>query len=171
MTEEIKRILKSIKGRVIAFGFKTDKFERILELNKNITSFDVLNEVSRKKEKIFGRSKKVNIKDLRKKYKKKGIDVIILNVDEMNKFMTYLIKETVYIGKRLYLYGCKESVLSTLKKYKRYNVTYEEVDFKDNLLVKLDISNGKNNKIKDSLYIIKDRTNDFLNMLTDFLTS
>lgn len=171
LTEEIKRILKTIKGSVVAFGFKTDKFEKILELNKNITSFDVLDEVSRKKEKLFGRSKKIGIKDLKRKYKKKGVDIIIINTDIMDKHLIYLIKETIYIGKLLYIYGNKEKVLKALTKYKRYNITYEEVDFKENLLVKIDISKSKNNKFKDNLYILKDKLTEFLNLLTDFLTS
>lgn len=171
MTEEIKRIIKNLKGRVIAFGFKADKFEKILELNNNITSFDVLNEISRKKDRKKGRQNKINIKDLRKKYKKKQVDFIIMDVVAMKKHLTYLIKETIYIGKTIYLYGSKEEAINTLNKYQRYDITYKETDFKDNLLIKIDISKSKNNKIKDNYYIFKDRVNEFLNVLTDFLTS
>lgn len=172
MTEELKKIIKSLNGRVLAFGFKLDKFEKIVDLNKNITSFDVLDELIRKKNKLFGRNKTILISDLRKKYKRKNIDDIILNVDSMDKYMIELVKETIYIGKKnVYLYGKKALVEETLNKYRRYNINYQVFDFKDNEIVRINIENSKNNYFKDKYYVIKDKVSKLTDYLIDFLTS
>lgn len=172
MTEELKRIIKSLSGRVLAFGFKLDKFENIVNLNRNITSFDVLDEVSRKKNSIFGRKKTIYISSLRKKFKNKNIDNIIINVDSMNKHLIELVKETIYIGKKnVYLYGTKTLVEEALNKYKRYNITYKNVDFKDNEIVIIDIEKSKNNYFKDKYYMFTDKLSKITDYLIDFLTS
>ena len=41
MVEEIKKILKSLEGTVVAFGFKGEKFSSILNSNNKIISFDI----------------------------------------------------------------------------------------------------------------------------------
>lgn len=172
MIEEIKRIIKSLEGSVIAFGFKTDKFKTILNSNKKITSFDVLDEISKKNKKQKGKQKTINISDLRKKYKKKKINTILIDVDTMNKYMIYLIKETIYIGKeKIYLFGSKENVKKYVNKYERYNVVTLEKEYNEKIIARIDIVNAKNNLIKDKLYIVKDKINEFLSLITDILTS
>lgn len=172
MIEEIKRIIKSLNGRVLAFGFKLDKFENIINSNKNITSFDVLEELSRKKDKKLGRKKTILISSLRKRYKKKNIDNIILNVDSVEKHIIDLIKETIYIGKiNVYLYGKKSLVEETLKKYQRYNITYNSIDFIDNEIITINIEKSKNNYFKDKYYVIVDKALKVFDVLTDFLAS
>ena len=172
MIEEIKKIIKSLEGSVIAFGFKTDKFKTILNSNSKITTFDVLDEISKKQKKQKGKTKTININNLRKKYKKKKTNTILIDVDAMKKYMIYLIKETIYIGKdTIYLFGTKENVEKYLNKYKRYNITTNQKQYNEKLIVEIDIKNTKNNIIKDKLYIIKDKLEDFLSLLSDILTS
>lgn len=171
MIEEIKKIIKSLEGKVVAFGFKTDKFESILKSNKKILSFDVLDEISKKNKKKFGKNKSIYITDLRKKYKKNKVDYILIDVDIMDKHMIYLIKETIYIGKNIYLFGSKNKVNYYLNKYKRYNINYKKSAFADKNIIYIDIKNAKNNLIKDKIYLIKDKIELFINMLSDALTS
>ena len=172
MIEEIKKIIKSLEGSVVAFGFKTEKFSSILNSNDKITTFDVLEGIAKKRKNKKGKQKTININSLRKKYKKKKINTILIDVDVMDKYMIYLIKETIYIGKdKLYLFGSKENVEKCLIKYKRYNILSEEKEYNNKLIVKVDISKSKSYKIKDKLYIIKDKIDIFLAMITDILTS
>ncbi|MDD3186915.1 MAG: hypothetical protein PHD02_00360 [Bacilli bacterium] len=171
MIEELKRILKNISGRVVALGFRTEKFEKILTVNTNITSFDTLNEISKKENKIFGKKKKLSIDKLRKKYGKKNIDVVIINSDAMTKYISYIIKETIYIGKKdLYIYGNKENNYEFLKKYKRYKIITEEMGYKDNSIIKLDISKSKVNRVKEKIYLVIDFFDKILEMIRELLT-
>jgi len=172
VTEEIKKIIKSLEGNVVAFGFKGEKFSSILNSNPKIISFDILDEISKKRNKQKGKQKTITINKLRKKYKKKNIDTILIDVDVMNEHMIYLIKETIYIGKNnLYLFGTEENVRNNLNRYQRYNIKSEEKKYNKNLVVKIDITNSKNNKFKDKYYILKDKINIFLSLIRDILTS
>lgn len=172
MIEEIKKIIKSLEGSVVAFGFKTEKFKSILNSNNKITTFDVLDQITKKTSKEKGKSKRISIDSLRKKYKKKRVDTILIDVDAIDKYMTYLLKETIYIGKdKVYLFGTKEKVEKYINRYKRYNISLEQKEYSNNLITKINISNSKNNFFKDKFYILKDKTNDFLSLLTDILTS
>lgn len=172
MIEEIKKIIKSLEGSVVAFGFKTEKFNSILNSNAKITTFDVLDGITKKRKEEKGKQKTININSLRKKYKKKRINTILIDVDVMDKYMIYLIKETIYIGKdKIYLFGSNENVEKYLTKYKRYNIISEEKEYNNKLIAKIDITGAKNKKIKDQLYIIKDKLDSFLAIITDILTS
>ena len=62
MTEEIKKIIKSLEGNVVAFGFKGEKFSSILNSNPKIISFDILDEISKKRNKQKGKQKTITIK-------------------------------------------------------------------------------------------------------------
>ncbi|MEG0826471.1 MAG: hypothetical protein RR404_03265 [Bacilli bacterium] len=172
MNEQLKKIFKLIEGKIVIFGINLDKYTKIIETNHKITSLDVLENISTKKNKKHGKQRQILIKNLRKKYKKSKIDVIICNVDEVKKHLIYLIKETIYIGKKdVYLYGSKELVNDTLDKYKRYNISYKVLEFDKKTIIKIDISNVKTNKIRDNFYLIKDKLTNVLNIVTDILTS
>ena len=67
MVEEIKKILKSLEGTVVAFGFKGEKFSSILNSNNKIISFDIMDEISKKNKKESSKSKKIDLTDLRRK--------------------------------------------------------------------------------------------------------
>ncbi len=172
MVEEIKKILKSLEGTVVAFGFKGEKFSSILNSNNKIISFDIMDEISKKNKKESSKSKKIDVTDLRKKYKKNKVNAILIDVDVMNRYMIYLIKETIYIGKsNVYLFGNKDKVDYYLNKYKRYNINFKTNLYNDNMIAYINISSAKNNVLKDKFYLLKDKLELFINMLSDILTS
>lgn len=70
MVEEIKKILKSLEGTVVAFGFKGEKFSSILNSNNKIISFDIMDEISKKNKKESSKSKKNRCDCLRKNTRK-----------------------------------------------------------------------------------------------------
>lgn len=171
MTDELKSILKKIEGKVVVFGINLNKYIKMLEINDKITFIDILEDISKSKTKIKGKTNTIYINQLRKRYKKHNIDVIICNVDTIENNLINLIKETIYIGKRnIYLFGTKEKVLEALKKYQRYNITYEILDFNEKIIVKIDNSKAKNNFFKDIYYLIIDKIKKLLNLITDILT-
>lgn len=172
MIEELKRILKSLEGRVVAFEFKAEKFNSVLNSNRKIITLDILDGVSKKVKKEKGKNKKISISSLCKRYKKNKIDTILIDTDVMDELMIYLIKETIYIGKKdLYLFGKKETVIHYLQKYKRYAITYDEKYFKDKAIVKINIFQAKNNKVMDKLYFLKDKIEQFIDLISNVLTS
>lgn len=164
-------MIKSLDGRVVAFGFKIDKFKSVLNSNNKILSFDVLNGITKQKGKVKYKDKTINIEKIRKIYKKKSIDYILIDVDIIDKYMIYLIKETIYIGKKLYLFGNAKKVEYYIKKYKRYNIDVENKNVGNNKISKINIKNAKNNKIKDKIYIIKDKAENIIQLLSDALVS
>ena len=110
--------------------------------------------------------------DLRKKYEKNKVNAILIDVDVMNRYMIYLIKETIYIGKsNVYLFGNKDKVDYYLNKYKRYNINFKTNLYNDNMIAYINISSAKNNVLKDKFYLLKDKLELFINMLSDILTS
>ena len=96
----------------------------------------------------------------------------MINVDVMDHYMIYLIKETIYIGKNtLYLFGNKDKVNYYLNKYRRYKISYDLKEYNNNMIAYIDITKAKNKKIRDRLYIFSDKIESFVNLLIDVLTS
>ncbi len=171
MIEELKKVLKDIEGRIIAFGFRTEKFESIINSNKKIISLDVFDEISKKTSLFHSKSKKIKIKRLRKIYKKKNVDYVIINADEFLKYTYDLVIETIYIAKKVYIFGSDINVKKFMIKYKRYNISCVEKRIVDNTLCKLDVENVKNNPIKEYLYKIKDKFAGAIDFVVEVLTS
>ncbi len=168
---KIYDISKVVSGDVLGIGVD-EKISEILEQNDRVLNCNLLNSYSKidnktnaKKEKL----KKIRIKKLRKVFKKKKIDFIICNIDEIKKYMKTFVKDSIYINRNiLYIYNLtdEEYKKEIIKKYKRYNTKIEEID-KETL--KIDNSNAKTNIIKDSFYLIQDTLTSLFNIISDLL--
>ncbi len=186
MEKELIKIIKKLNGSVLALGLSTDLIVKLQE-NMNILDLDTINLTHKKKGEINSRtkidekkleaydtkykiqrlkSKKINIKKLRKLYNKKKTDYIICNYEEIKKYMRYFIKDSVYINsKTLYLYGISNKEVNTIiKKYKRYDVLIKPTIKNDYFILEIDNTNSKNS-IKDILYFIGDT----IESITDFI--
>ena len=80
------------------------------------------------------------------------------NMNEMFNYYKYFIKDSIYLNNnKLYLYFDKNIDKELIiKKYKRYNVIIEEVEYKNSYLLIIDNTNSKSNLLKDIIYFIKD---------------
>ena len=169
---KIYDIAKLVSGNVLGIGVN-EKISEILEQNDRILNCNLLNSEVRitqqgKKE----RQKKISVKKIRKIFKKKNVDFIICNIEEMKKYLKTFIRDSIYINKDiLYIYNIKDNELKEdlIKKYKRYNTTIEEIKDKDNIILKIDNKNSRTNKIKDIKYTIIDTFISLFNLISDLL--
>ena len=176
MNKELIKIIKKLSGSVLSIGLD-DELNLSLENNDKIEELDEINLISKKKgsiktnKKIKLKSKKINIKKLKKIYNKKKTNYIICNYEVMKKYMRYFIKDSVYINnKLLYLYGISiKDTKSIIKKYKRYNVLIKPIENKDYFIIEIDNTNSKNNIFKDILYFISDTLELVSDLIGDFL--
>lgn len=168
---KIYDIAKVVSGNVLGIGVD-ENISGILEQNERVLNCNLLNSFSNTKntkEENKQRLKKIRIKKLRKVFKKKKVDFIICNIDEIKKYIKTFVKDSIYINKEiLYIYNLndEEYKKEIIKKYKRYNTKIEEID--DSTL-KIDNSKAKTNIIKDSFYIIIDTLISIFNMISDLL--
>ena len=58
-----------------------------------------------------------------------------------------------------------------IKRYKRYNVSVDIKEFKENILLILDTSNTKFSKIKNKFYYISDTAYNFIDFISNILVS
>lgn len=159
--KKLEYLLKNAEGRVLGIGL-SKQVVSMLEKNKQIVYCDLLNSFE-KKVKTKGKKEKLfYIKDLRKKYKKNNLDLIIVNYDEVKKYIKTFIRDSVYICKgHIYIYNADESI----NKYLRYNAKISRDE-----LIAIDVSNAKTNFIKDKIYYVVDTTETLIDYISDFLT-
>lgn len=176
LINDLKNICKEISGNVITIGidYKTvldelDKNEKIVNLYS--MQFNGKKR-SKKKEKGKKRDKIVSIKKIRKIFKKKRIDYIICNIEDINRFLRTFIRDSVYINKeKLYIYGSKNNIDLELieKRYNRYNVTINITEYDKDVLVEIDNTKAFNNALKDIFYNVVDILYSIYNAIGDLL--
>ena len=173
--KKIYDITKCVSGNVLGIGVDI-KILKILEKNERILNCNLLNsevEITKQQKKIKKqRTKKIRIKKLRKKFKKKKVDFIICNIEEIKKYLKTFISDSVYINSNmLYIYNITDEDLKKelIKKYKRYNTIIEEIKDGNDTILKIDNKNSKTNKIKDLIYLIIDSLTLLFNLISDLL--
>ena len=175
MENEIKKIIKKLSGSVLSIGLSENLLselnnnDKILELDE--IGFNDSKKGSIKTAKKVKKRKRINIKKLRKIYKKKGTNYIICNYEIIKKYMRFFIKDSVYINnKKLYLYGTSiKEVKQIISKYKRYNVLVKNTENKDYFVLEIDNTSSKNNIFKDFIYFIIDTFELVSDLIGNFL--
>lgn len=177
LISELKKICVNFSGNVLTIGLDFSTVENVLEKNNKIFNSYCMSFNGKKKTKKFEngrRGKTVSIKKIRKIFKKKRIDYIICNIEDINRFLRTFIKDSVYINKNmLYIYGPKKDIdLEMLeKRYGRYNTKIEVLEFEKEILITIDNSKSKNNIFKDFFYNISDLGYSLVNLIGDLLIS
>lgn len=178
MYKYLLEIIKKIEGNIISIGlddkllsgFNKNEKVNVYTIDSINTTFGILPTKKRK----TNSGKIISIKKLYKYFKKKSIDYIICDYKEIDKYLKYYIKDSVYLNnKTIYLYGKKEDIDTELliKRYKRYNAKIEIKEFKDNILLIIDSSNTKISKIKNKLYYISDTFYNIIDFISNILVS
>lgn len=171
---KIYDITKCTSGNVLGIGVD-EQITEILEQNNLVTNCNLLNSYTKEtnqKPTKKQRLKKIRIKKLRKVFKKKKVDFIICNIEEIKKYLKTFIKDSIYINKdMLYIYNINDEELKQelIKKYKRYNTIVEEIKDENTTILKIDNKNSKTNIIKDTIYLIIDTLTQLLNIISDLL--
>ena len=158
-------VIKKLSGNVVGIGLD-DKLVKEIEKNNLITNCNLLDSYTKKEKKLKGiKGKTINIKKLRKVFKKKKVDYIICNYSVLEKYLITFVSDSVYINlKKIYFYNIKETDV-LIKKYKRYNTIIKNT--KEYL--EIDNSNSKTNKFKDIYYTTIDFINRIIEIIGDIL--
>ncbi len=177
--KKILEDIKSFKGNVLCICVDDEKITKDLFNNKNIGLY----ELSRNSEKkILSKNKKlkdkngksIKIKKFRKFFKKKSIEYILIDLNNIFDFYKYMASNSIYVcRKKIYLYGNSDYLTAkdVAKKFERYNTTIEKIQDGNNYLVIVDCSKAKYNFFKEKLYLVVDSIYNFGDLISYFLTS
>ena len=162
---KLKKIIKDLNGNVLGIGLD-EKLTNLIEKNDKIIECNLLNSYIKGKFKRSFFKKTIKIKKLRKVFKKKKVNYIICNYDEIFKYLNTFVKDSIYINKnKLYFYGNIDINLLKLK-YGRYNTKINIIDKK---IIEIDNSLAKNNFFKDNYYRFIDFKNHLVEIIGDIL--
>lgn len=177
MKENILKEIKSMKGALLGIGIDDATMLDAIEENKKIDLCYILSsggKTENKKFKLYkrGRTKKINIKKIRKYFRKKSIDNILCDYKVIKKFYRSFVPNSIYINKgKLLIYGDIKELDKIKEKYERYTNDIKIEKNNKTFLLIINNEKAKTNMIKTNYYKIKDTFSDAIDYLTDFLTN
>ncbi len=169
MNKELKRKIESFEGTVLGVGLE-EEWKREIEKNLHILTADFLDQEvafsKGKKEKKKG--KKVDIRDLKKHFKRK-VDYLLVHQETILKYEKTFIPDSLRITKKqIIIYGENKELL---KKYEQFQkVTLLKVE-KQTFLAQLDMENYTPSKAKEWRYYLKEIFYCFIDEMADFLSN
>jgi hypothetical protein len=169
-----KKENKLFKGKVLAF-FIYDELKKDIEKNDNITEGFNLDNKEQKtdKKRSFGfGSKKINVKKLKKAFKKNSYDYIIINMNPVLKYKKYILKDSLYIAeKAIYIYGTDLDYEDYIDYFSNYKVVIEKEIKNKEFVLKVDVSKVKINFLIVFINSAKNGFNKSINILGDYLVN
>lgn len=177
MKENILKEIKNMKGSLLGIGIDDTSMLDAIENNDNIDLCYILSNGGKSKNKKFklfrkGRTKKINIKKLKKHFRKKSIDNVLCDYKVIKKFYKSFVPNSVYINKgKLLIYGNIKELDKIKEKYERYTNDIKIEKTNKSFLLIINNKKIKTNIIKTNYYKVKDTFNDALDYLTEFLTN
>ena len=174
MNKKILEIINNLKGSLLGIGLNDDQLLNAIEKNDEIHTCYLLTNISKTGKKFSmtkrGKNKKINIKKIKKHFKKKSLNTIICNFDIIKWFQRSFVPNSVYLNNgMLYIYGQKEELENLKLKYQRYTKDINIEKAGDKYIMKINNQNTKNNFFKDTLFKIKDFGSDITELITDIL--
>lgn len=175
MKEKIIEEIEKMKGSLLGIGINDEIILNKIEDNDKINLCYILSNGGKEKNKKFkllkkGRNKKVNIKKLKKYFRKKSIDNIICDYNVIKRFTRSFIGGSIYINKeKLYIYGSINDLNQLKEKYEKYTKMIELIKNNKSFLLIINNQKAKSNIFKDGIYKIIYILSDGLEYLTDLL--
>ncbi len=165
---ELKEIIKVMNGKLLLIGNYSNKLKEIIDNNENILFCDELtsNVVDGKGK---GKTKRLNIKKIKKHYKKNKINNTIVNFEEVKEYKNTFVKDSTYITKGNIIVIDKNSDETIFNMYKRYTKDIKIINCLDGKIFVINSSKAKNNKIKDMYYFIHDLIIDIFDTIGNLL--
>lgn len=170
----LEKIIVNINGKVVCIGNLDEFLLKKLGQNTNITYCDLLNCNTNSSGKGKSKQKSLTMKDFKKFYKKKRINYLICDINEIKKHLPMFLQSSIYINKdKIYIYGSKNDydVQKLQKKYKRYNVQINLTEKNDDFVLEVNTNNAKNKFFKDKIYFIIDNLEIFIDKIGDIIIS
>lgn len=166
-------------GNILCVGVTDDKLLNSLNRLSGANIFTVDRAPKRKlffkRRKVkTNNSKNVNIKKLRKTFKKKSIDYMVCDLNEMYEYFKYILGDSVIINKKaLYIYGQSKHIDPKIlsNRYKRYGASVKVEIENDSFLIIVDNKKSKTNWFKNKFYVIIDTFHNIGDMISVALTS
>ena len=173
VNSNIKKYIKNMTGTVIGVGIDNKEILETIEKNNKILVCDLLNSVNIEDNLIQKRKTKKYVKKLRKKYKKKNVNYIIVNSNEINRYLKTFVRDSVYINDtEIYYYMDKNYDIENItKRYKRYNTEIEVIKCDDGNIIRINTSKARNKFFKDKFYFIVDTLSNIADIIGDILVS
>lgn len=150
----INKELKNVKGSVLAIGLNSKQAD-ILNNNNQVLECFLLNANNDYDESnIKGKNKVINIKKIRKVFKRKKFDYIICNFEEVRPYLRSFIKNSIYLNnKSIYFYNIKNFEIEELeRRYVRYN---SQFTYKKDIAI-IDNINAKTSLFKNIYFYLTD---------------
>lgn len=183
LKEYLKKLIPTLHGKMIVIGLQdseindmilhSEMLEQCYFLDSNIKELKKKNDEEKKTYRL-GKNKNIPVRKFRKKFKKKKTDTIICNLKDMECYLNSFVKDSIYICKgKVYYYGPKRKFETTNLKnrYRRYQVSFEEVELKDSHVLVVDLSKAKTRWWKELYYTICDGFYKATDLLGDFLVN
>lgn len=176
MENKIIKLLKGLNGSLLGIGLDNELMLDAINENDNIDLCYLFSNAKIRGKKFNsygkGKNKTVNIKKLRKYFKKKSLDNVVCNYEVIKKYIRGFVSNSVYINRdKLYIYGNLKDLESLEEKYKRYTDDIEIKKEKDCFLLTVNNKNTKVNFFKDTKYKVIDFVNDTIEFITDLLVN
>ena len=177
MKENIIKEIKKMNGSLLGIGIDDAGMLDAIENSNGIDLCYILSNGGKsgnKKFKLFkkGRTKKINIKKIKKYFRKKSIDNILCDYKVVKKFYKSFVPNSIYVNKeKILIYGNIKELEKIKEKYERYtdNIKIEKTN--KSFILTIQSKNVKTNFLKTDYYKIKDTFSDGLDYLTDFLSN
>lgn len=178
----MKRILTDIntfEGNVLCIGVNDKKIINKLKKNSQIglyelSRFEERKFFSRKKRIKTNDGKSVKIKKFRTLFKKKSIEYLIIDLNNVFDFYKYMASNSIYVcNTKIYIYGQSDYINAHLvaKKFKRYQTDIEKIQIDDNYLVIISCAKAKYSWFKEKFYLVIDTFHNIGDYISYFLTS
>ncbi len=176
----LKEEVRKFTGKVLCIGTFEDSILYSLRKNHKVEVYTIERTVS--KGGLFRRQsktrlqdgKKVNMKKLRKRFKKKSIDYMLCNINDIYEYFKYFLYDSVYINKKeLYVYGESKYIDPNVlaKRFQRYHATVEVSHSGDKFLLIVHNEHSKGNWLKAKFYVIVDTFHNMGDMISAALIS
>ena len=175
MFNHLLSIIKEIKGNVLTIGID-DKLLNGFNKNNSVNVYTLNkynNRFSKSKKRVSNKGKTINIKRLKKYFKKDSLDYIICDYDDVRDYLKYVVRDIVYINSNiLYLYCTSlDDVDLITKRFKRYGAVVDIKKYKQNYLLTIDNSNSKTNWILNKIFYLSDTAYNVVELISTILTS
>lgn len=169
MNQEIKKILKKLQGAILVVGLDSNEFMKVIDENKEIVYCDFLNLISDNKKEEGSSGQVLNIRKLRKKYKKNKFDYILVEINDVKDYLKYFVKDSIYLcKKKIYIFNNDCEKLESM--YQRYDVDIETKIVKNDRYLIIDVSRASNKLICDIGYFLYDTLVYLVDKLSEVLT-
>ncbi len=178
--QELNAIGRNLKGSVLVIGFDDDsKFVKDLKSNKNLNIVYTLtsnikgkNKKTKKKKKKLNGERNIDIKKLKKEFRKQTFDYIICDFDTISPFFRSFIKNSILLAKEkvyLYIEGTDYDHDQIFYRYERYGAKVFKSGVKEEYLFEIKVNNVKVPFYKSFGYWFKDIGYDFVEFIGNVL--